>query len=147
MIGFKQSVKVFSAKFSLPTDPRKFSPSKVYRYTVLWPFLLLLLLVTSFKVRDFIQNACTCTYYALAGMRICLLLLYFSIIPLYLCDLCAPSLHMLLIRVRGVHCTKLISHLIWYVRAMEILIFVAAIDYENIFTTKISRFTVLFGLQ
>ena len=35
MIGFKQSVKVFSAKFSLPTDPRKFSPSKVYRYTVL----------------------------------------------------------------------------------------------------------------
>ena len=34
MIGFKQSVKVFSAKFSLPTDPRKFSPSKVYRYTV-----------------------------------------------------------------------------------------------------------------
>ena len=35
MIGFKQSVKVFSTKFSLPTDPRKFSPSKVYRYTVL----------------------------------------------------------------------------------------------------------------
>ena len=34
MIGFKQSVKVFSAKFSLPTDPRKFSPSKVYRYMV-----------------------------------------------------------------------------------------------------------------
>ena len=34
MIGFKQSVKVFSAKFSLPTDPRKFSPSKVYCYTV-----------------------------------------------------------------------------------------------------------------
>ena len=31
---FKQSVKVFSAKFSLPTDPRKFSPSKVFRYTV-----------------------------------------------------------------------------------------------------------------
>ena len=34
MIGFKQFVKVFSAKFSLPTNPRKFSPSKVYRYTV-----------------------------------------------------------------------------------------------------------------
>ena len=34
IIGFKQSVKVFSAKFSLPTDLRKFSPSKVYRYTV-----------------------------------------------------------------------------------------------------------------
>ena len=34
MIGFKQSVKVFSAKFSLPTDPRKFSPSKVYCYMV-----------------------------------------------------------------------------------------------------------------
>ena len=34
MIGFKQSVKVFSVKFSLPTDPRKFSPSKVYRYMV-----------------------------------------------------------------------------------------------------------------
>ena len=34
MFGFKQSVKVFSVKFSLPTDPQKFSPSKVYRYTV-----------------------------------------------------------------------------------------------------------------
>ena len=34
MIGFKQSMKVFSAKFSLPMDPRKFSPSNVYRYTV-----------------------------------------------------------------------------------------------------------------
>ena len=34
-IGFKQSVKFFSAKFSLPTDPPKFSPSKVYRYTVI----------------------------------------------------------------------------------------------------------------
>ena len=34
MIGFKQSVKVFSAKFSLPIDPQKFSPSKVYCYTV-----------------------------------------------------------------------------------------------------------------
>ena len=32
MIGFKQSVKVFSTKFSLPTDSRKFSPSKVYLY-------------------------------------------------------------------------------------------------------------------
>ena len=35
MFGFKQSVKVFSVKLSLPTDPRKFSPSKVYHYTVL----------------------------------------------------------------------------------------------------------------
>ena len=35
MIGFKQSVKVFSTKFSLPTDPRKFSPLKVYCYTVI----------------------------------------------------------------------------------------------------------------
>ena len=34
MICFKQSVKVFSATFSLPTDPRKFSPLKVSRYTV-----------------------------------------------------------------------------------------------------------------
>ena len=34
MFGFKQSVNVFSVKFSLPMDPRKFSPSKVYRYTV-----------------------------------------------------------------------------------------------------------------
>ena len=34
MTGFKQSVKVFSAKFSLPMDPRKFSPLKVYRYMV-----------------------------------------------------------------------------------------------------------------
>ena len=34
MFGFKQSVKVFSVKFSLPTDPQKFSPSKVYCYTV-----------------------------------------------------------------------------------------------------------------
>ena len=34
MFGLKQSVKVFSVKFSLPTDPRKFSPSKVYHYTV-----------------------------------------------------------------------------------------------------------------
>ena len=33
MIGFKQSVNFVSAKFSLPTDPRKFSPSKVHRYT------------------------------------------------------------------------------------------------------------------
>ena len=29
------STKVFSAKCSLPTDPRRFSPSKVSRYTVL----------------------------------------------------------------------------------------------------------------
>ena len=34
MLSFKQSVKVFSVKFSLPIDPRKFSPSKVYRYMV-----------------------------------------------------------------------------------------------------------------
>ena len=34
MFGFKQSVKVFSVKLSLPTDPQKFSPSKVYRYMV-----------------------------------------------------------------------------------------------------------------
>ena len=34
MIGFKQSVKVFSVKFSLPTDLQKFSPLKVFRYTV-----------------------------------------------------------------------------------------------------------------
>ena len=34
MFGFKLSMKVFSVKFSLPTDPRNFSPSKVYRYTV-----------------------------------------------------------------------------------------------------------------
>ena len=27
-------MKVFSMKFSLPTDPRKFSPSKIYHYTV-----------------------------------------------------------------------------------------------------------------
>ena len=33
-IGFKQSVKVFSVKFSLPTGPWKFSPLKIYRYTV-----------------------------------------------------------------------------------------------------------------
>ena len=33
MIDFKQSVKVFSTEFSLPTDLRKFSPSKVYCYT------------------------------------------------------------------------------------------------------------------
>ena len=29
MIWFKQSVKIFSMKFSLPTDPQMFSPSKV----------------------------------------------------------------------------------------------------------------------
>ena len=34
MIGFKQSMKVFSMKFSLPTDLRKCSPSNVYHYTV-----------------------------------------------------------------------------------------------------------------
>ena len=34
MFGFKQSVKVFSVKFSLPTDSRKFSSSKVCHYTV-----------------------------------------------------------------------------------------------------------------
>ena len=34
MIGFEQSVKVFFAKFLLPMDPRKFSPSKIYCYTV-----------------------------------------------------------------------------------------------------------------
>ena len=34
MLSFKQSVNVFFVKFSLPMDLRKFSPSKVYRYTV-----------------------------------------------------------------------------------------------------------------
>ena len=34
MFGFKHAVKVFSVKFSLPMDLRKFSPSKVYCYTV-----------------------------------------------------------------------------------------------------------------
>ena len=32
---FLHSAKVFSAKCSFPTDPRKFSPSKISRYTVL----------------------------------------------------------------------------------------------------------------
>ena len=35
MFGFKQSVKIFSVKLSLPTDPWRFSPSKVYCYTVI----------------------------------------------------------------------------------------------------------------
>ena len=34
IIGLKQSAKVFSAKFSFCTETRKFSPSKVFRYTV-----------------------------------------------------------------------------------------------------------------
>ena len=34
MIESKQSVKVFSAKFSLSTDPRKFSLSKVYCHCI-----------------------------------------------------------------------------------------------------------------
>ena len=32
MLSFKKSVNVFSMKFSLPTNLRKFSPSKIYRY-------------------------------------------------------------------------------------------------------------------
>ena len=35
MCGFKQSMKVFSVKFSVPTDLRRFSPSKVYCYMVI----------------------------------------------------------------------------------------------------------------
>ena len=34
IIGPEQSTKVFSAKFSFCTETRKFSPSKVFRYTV-----------------------------------------------------------------------------------------------------------------
>ena len=38
IIGPEQSAKVFSAKFSHCTETRKFSPSKVFRYTVMTHF-------------------------------------------------------------------------------------------------------------
>ena len=55
MFSFKQSMKVFSMKFSLPTDPRKFSPSKVYHYmnTVLMHYFTLLLLY-DVSIQDFL---------------------------------------------------------------------------------------------
>ena len=40
IIGLEQSAKVFSAKFSFCTEMRKFSPSKVFRYTVEYCYAL-----------------------------------------------------------------------------------------------------------
>ena len=42
IIGTEQSAKVFSAKFSFCTEKQKFSPSKVFRYTVsaCWKFVI-----------------------------------------------------------------------------------------------------------
>ena len=35
VIGFRlTNLKVFSAKFSFPTDLQKFSPSNIYHYTI-----------------------------------------------------------------------------------------------------------------